>query len=144
MAIIDFYEKPGCIGNAKQKQVLLQAGHELNIHNLLTETWSSPRLRPFFGDLPVNDWFNPTAPPITAGKIDPNQLSEDAALALMVAQPILIRRPLLQVGDRCEAGFDMVKIHTWLGLSPKTNLSEDIQTCPSRKLSIASVELVRT
>ncbi|MEM6599675.1 MAG: hypothetical protein AAF635_16175, partial [Cyanobacteria bacterium P01_C01_bin.69] len=70
MAIIDFYEKPGCIGNAKQKQVLLQAGHELNIHNLLTETWSSTRLRPFFGALPVSDWFNPTAPPITSGKID--------------------------------------------------------------------------
>jgi hypothetical protein len=40
MATIDFYEKPGCIGNARQKKLLQAAGHHLRVHNLLTELWS--------------------------------------------------------------------------------------------------------
>ena len=130
MAIVDFYEKPGCIGNAKQKQLLQSAGHVLRIHNLLAESWTPERLRPFFGDRPVVDWFNPTAPPITAGEVCPERTSADVALALMVKQPILIRRPLLQVGDRCAAGFEMAIVDAWIGLSPDSDLTQDVQTCP--------------
>ena len=130
MTTIDFYEKPGCVGNAKQKQVLLQAGHILQVHNLLAEPWSPERLRPFFGDLPITDWFNPTAPLITSGAVNPKKISADAALALMVENPILIRRPLLQVGDRSVAGFDLSKIDDWVGLAPGSDLTQDMQTCP--------------
>lgn len=130
MTTIDFYEKPGCIGNAKQKQRLLAAGHKLRLYNLLAEPWTPERLRPFFGDRPVKDWFNPTAPPITQGTVHPDQLSAEAALALMVKQPILIRRPLLQVGDRCVVGFDLAEVDAWVGLTPESDLTEDVQTCP--------------
>lgn len=130
MAIVDFYEKPGCVGNAKQKQLLQLAGHVLRVRNLLTEPWTPERLRPFFGDRPVVDWFNPTAPLIKAGEICPEQTRAEVALALMIEQPILIRRPLLQVGDRCVAGFDMPTVDAWIGLSPDSDLSQDMQTCP--------------
>ncbi|NJL02216.1 MAG: hypothetical protein HC838_16810 [Spirulinaceae cyanobacterium RM2_2_10] len=130
MASIDFYEKPGCVGNTKQKKLLWDAGHILNVHNLLTEAWTPATLRPFFGDRPIADWFNPTAPPITRGEICPQQLDADAALAAMVAEPILIRRPLLQVGDRRMAGFDLAVINRWVGLAADSDLSQDVQTCP--------------
>ena len=130
MATVDFYEKPGCIGNAKQKSLLQAAGHVLRLHNLLTESWTPKRLRPFFGDRPVVDWFNPTAPSITAGEVCPERVSADEALALMIEQPILIRRPLLQVGDRCVAGFDLAEVDAWIGLAPNSDLSQDVQTCP--------------
>lgn len=130
MATIDFYEKPGCLGNAKQKQLLLAAGHTLNVHNLLTEPWTVDRLRPFFGDRPIREWFNPTAPPIQSGTVCPEHLTATEALALMVAQPILIRRPLLRVGDRCMAGFDLAAINAWVGLAPHSDLTQDVQTCP--------------
>ncbi|MEO0988691.1 MAG: ArsC/Spx/MgsR family protein [Cyanobacteria bacterium J06639_14] len=130
MTIIDFYEKPGCIGNAKQKQLLLAAGHALRVHNLLTQTWTPEQLRLFFGDRPVAEWFNPTAPAITKGTVHPDQLSADAALALMVEQPILIRRPLLQVGDRRTAGFNLAAVDAWVGLAPASDLTQDVQTCP--------------
>ncbi|WP_299485651.1 hypothetical protein [Acaryochloris sp. IP29b_bin.137] len=97
MVRVDFYEKPGCAGNAKQKHLLKKAGHQVKVHNLLAESWTQGRLRPFFGDRPVAEWFNPTAPAITAGEVCPKQLSVEAALALMVKQPILIWRPLMQV-----------------------------------------------
>jgi len=130
MATVDFYEKPGCIGNAKQKQLLQTAGHSLRVHNLLTEPWTPERLQAFFGDRPIPDWFNPTAPPLKSGAINPSQLDAEMALAAMIQQPILIRRPLMQVGDRCMAGFDMAVVDAWIGLSPQTDLSQDVQTCP--------------
>ena len=130
MAIVEFYEKPGCIGNAKQKKLLLEAGHDLNVHNLLTEAWTQERLRSFFGDRPVVEWFNPTAPPITSGKLCPEQIGTDMALKLMVEQPILIRRPLMQVGDRRTAGFDCAEVDAWVGLAPQSDLTQDVQTCP--------------
>ncbi|MEM6350734.1 MAG: ArsC/Spx/MgsR family protein [Cyanobacteria bacterium P01_D01_bin.14] len=130
MAIIDFYEKPGCVGNAKQKALLQAAGHQSRVHNLLTATWSGETLRPFFGEAPVTEWFNPTAPPITAGEINPAAMDKKQALALMVACPILIRRPLLQVGTRRTFGFDLQAIDAWIGLAPSSDLTQDLQTCP--------------
>ena len=43
--------------------------------------------------------------------------------------PLLIRRPLIQVGDICRVGFERDKIDAWIGLaSPK--IIEDLETCP--------------
>ncbi|EDX87746.1 nitrogenase-associated protein [Synechococcus sp. PCC 7335] len=138
MAAVDFYEKPGCIGNAKQKRFLWNAGHVLTVHNLLTEPWTPETLRPFFGDLPVSDWFNPTAPPITRGEICPQRIEADAALLAMVGQLILIRRPLLQVGDRKMAGFDLAVIDRWVGLAADSDWKQDVQTCPRTASSSSS------
>lgn len=130
MAIVDFYEKPGCIGNAKQKQLLLAAGHQLRVHNLLTTPWTPETLRSFFGDRPIPDWFNKTAPLVKSGEISPEQVSADVALAWMIQHPLLIRRPLLQVGDRRIVGFDLQAVDRWIGLAPNSDLTQDVQTCP--------------
>lgn len=135
MTTVDFYEKPGCVGNAKQKRLLQASGHRLRVHNLLTESWTAERLRQFMDDRPVVDWFNPTAPAIKAGKILPERLNADEALALLTQQPILIRRPLLQVGDRCAVGFDLAEIDAWIGLEPSIDQSEDVQQCPRETMS---------
>lgn len=116
MAQVIFYEKPGCVGNARQKALLIASGHEIDVRNLLAEPWTRETLRPFFGDKPIPQWFNASAPKIKAGGIDLAALDENAALALMIAEPILIRRPLIQSGDRREAGFDQAAIDSWLGL----------------------------
>lgn len=117
MAHVIFYEKPGCTGNARQQALLRAAGHSLEARNLLAANWTSERLRAFFGQLPIAEWFNPRAPDIRDGHLDPNTFNETAALQAMIASPILIRRPLLQVGDDCRAGFDPAAIDAWIGLS---------------------------
>ena len=53
MAHITFYEKPGCGGNAKQKALLLSAGHTLDVKNLLAEEWTKESLLAFLAPLPV-------------------------------------------------------------------------------------------
>lgn len=116
MANVVFYEKPGCVGNARQKALLAASGHQLEVRNLLAEPWTRETLRPFFGDKPLAQWFNQSSPKVKAGAIDFAALSEDAALDLMIDDPLLIRRPLMQSGDRCEVGFDQAVVDAWLGL----------------------------
>ncbi|MEL6980507.1 MAG: ArsC/Spx/MgsR family protein [Pseudomonadota bacterium] len=128
MAKVAFYEKPGCLGAARQKQALRRAGHEVNEHDLLSEPWTAARLKSFFGARPVADWFNRSAPRVKSGEIAPERLGEEAALALMLADPLLIRRPLLQSGDRREVGFEPALIEAWLGLDPAAAIPSE--GCP--------------
>lgn len=62
MAQMQFFEKPGCGGNAKQKAWLQEAGFTLAVHNLLTWPWTPASLGPFLKTLPVAAWFNRAAP----------------------------------------------------------------------------------
>ncbi len=116
MATIIFYEKVGCASNTKQKRLLAEAGHEVIAKNLLEQNWQTDELRLFFGDLPVVDWFNANAPAVKYGEIEPESLSEAQALALMIETPLLIRRPLMQVGNERRVGFDAQKVQAWLGV----------------------------
>ncbi|MFI4940378.1 MAG: ArsC/Spx/MgsR family protein [Burkholderiales bacterium] len=115
-----FYEKPGCGNNARQKQWLTAAGHTVVARNLLTEAWTGTRLRSFFGALPVADWFNRAAPRVKSGEILPQEQNEAGALALMLTDPLLIRRPLIEASGSCQCGFDPAIIDAWIGLSPAT------------------------
>jgi len=139
MTTVIFYEKPGCINNTKQKALLEAAGHTVEAHNLLTETWSIDTLRLFFGSLPVSDWFNRSAPMVKSGEIVPEQLDAETALSLMIQNPLLIRRPLIQVENQRSIGFEVEAIETWIGLQPidltqqkfsDTLKQQDLQKCP--------------
>jgi nitrogenase-associated protein len=103
---INFYEKPGCINNNKQKHLLAEKGHTVLVGSILTEAWTAERLRSFFGELPVSEWFNPSAPDVKSGMINPARISEANALAAMLADPLLIRRPLIEVDGARVCGFD--------------------------------------
>lgn len=133
MATVHFYEKPGCINNTRQKQLLSKAGHLLVVYDLLAFPWArdQAKLRSFFGNLPVADWFNRSAPAIKNGEIDPETVDERQAIALMIANPLLIRRPLLEANGRRRVGFDTEQIDTWLGL-PDESPAGDLETCPKQ------------
>ncbi|MGR9012917.1 MAG: ArsC/Spx/MgsR family protein [Gammaproteobacteria bacterium] len=136
MATIYFYEKPGCINNTRQKKLLVAAGHQVVALNLLTENWQPDSLRAFFGKLSVRNWFNYSAPAIKQGEIDPENLTEHEALALMLKNPLLIRRPLMQVGDSLMAGFNQQAVDNWIGLT-EIEIHPDMESCP-RPLAQAS------
>ncbi len=127
MAVVVFWEKPGCAGNARQKALLAASGHVVEARNLLAGAWTAPALRGFFGGRPVAEWFNRNAPRVKSGAVRPEALDEDAALALMLEDPLLIRRPLLQVGERREAGFEPALVDAWIGLRPDAPAADE--TC---------------
>jgi nitrogenase-associated protein len=128
MADVIFYELPGCPANEKQKKTLRAAGHQLIERDLSAEAWTPATLRPFFGEAAVEDWFNRTHPDIRSGKIDRATLSEEQALALLIAHPDLIRRPLIQVGETLSFGYDPNRLQAWIGIQP----SADGLSCDDR------------
>ena len=125
MATVVFYEKPGCGNNTKQKIWLASSGHTVLAKNLLTENWNEDRLRPFLGDLPVAQWFNPNAPKIKSGAIDPSKLDSQTALNMMIVEPLLIRRPLMEVEGVFAIGFDAKGVDAWIGLNDTRSKEED-------------------
>lgn len=128
MAIVTFYEKPGCANNTRQKVLLAAAGHTVLAKNLLTEPWTKERLLAFFGSRPVAEWFNRAAPKVKSGEVVPELVDADTALAMMRAEPLLIRRPLIEADGRREVGFDPEVIDAWLGLGRKPE--GDLEGCP--------------
>jgi nitrogenase-associated protein len=127
MAKVIFYEKPGCGNNTRQKALLAAAGHEVEARNLLTEPWTETALLSFFGDRPVAEWFNRAAPRVKSEEVVPETIDAGSALSMMRADPLLIRRPLIESGGRREAGFDQERVHAWLGLAPP---DADLEGCP--------------
>jgi len=130
MARVHFWEKPGCAGNARQKARLAAGGHELIVHDLLGEPWTADRLAAFLGDLPPAAWFNRAAPRVRSGEIVPEALDRTEALALLLAEPLLIRRPLMEVDGSRRVGFDEADIAAWIGLDAPAGAGPVGEGCP--------------
>lgn len=133
MSHLVFFEKPGCGGNARQRATLEAAGHTLERRNLLTAHWTAEALLEFLAPLPVPEWFNRAAPRIKSGELLPEALDAEAALALLIAEPLLIRRPLmLNAADGSRhVGFDTAAVTAWIGLVPSAQRPTSLEGCPS-------------
>ena len=129
MEKIRFYEKPGCKGNARQKVMLEENGYSLEVKSILAEPWEKSELRTFFGDRPVADWFNWKAPAVKQGEVDPKTFDEDGALEIMLHEPILIRRPLIDLNGKRACGFDDAVLEM-LGIGDS---SEGMEACRNSK-----------
>jgi len=128
MAIIEFFEKPGCINNKKQREILEAAGHEIRCRNLLQESWTAETLTPFLRSRVPVEIINGAAPAVKHGALDPMALSFEEALAAMLRDPILIKRPLIAVDGLCLQGFEDERLKPYLGPWPG---KEDVITCPN-------------
>lgn len=130
MTTVIFYEKPGCANNARQKALLAAAGHTVLAKNLLIEPWTKERLLAFFGNRPVAEWFNRASPKVKSGELIPEAVDAETALAMMRADPLLIRRPLIEADGRREVGFDPAVIEVWLGLNGRAEIG--LEACPKK------------
>ena len=133
MVKVIFWEKTGCQGNARQKEILRASGHELEVRDLPAEPWSGESLAPFFGDRPVEKWFNLSHPRVKSGEVIPSNFQREEALKLMVAEPLFIVRPLMQVNEERLAGFDVTEVHNWISLALESVGPRDPKNCPCVK-----------
>lgn len=129
MAVIEFYEKPGCINNTKQKELLIQAGHQVIAKDLLAQNWDKESLESFFEGKAANTCINPVAPAVKKGEINPESIAHDETISKMIQNPILIKRPLLNINGHKFCGWDENKLQKVITLDSTTG--EDIVTCPS-------------
>jgi nitrogenase-associated protein len=121
MTHLVFFEKPGCGGNARQRAMLEAAGHTLERRSLLDEPWTADALLAFLQPLPVAQWFNRAAPRVKSGEVQPEALDAPAALALLLSDHLLIRRPLMQRADGARlVGFETADVERFVGLGSAT------------------------
>ena len=132
-----FYEKPGCVSNAKQKQLLAKAGLELAVYSLIDTKWNYNELARFFDSVPLVDCFNLSAPRIKSKEIIPAEMNRNEAIEAMLADPLLIKRPLMIAEAETIVGFDIEKLMTiypsmeW----PTKQSREDIEKCSQPQLN---------
>jgi len=117
MAEVVFFQKMTCGGNARQRAALQAAGHTVLPRDLFAEPWSAETLLSFLEDLPPADWFNRAAKRVKDGDVVPEALGREAALALLLQDPTLIRRPLIESGGRRMVGWNAEALQAWLGLT---------------------------
>lgn len=122
-----FFEKPNCLGNAKQKKLLDMHFIPYETKNILTYPWEKKILNSFFDGVAKEDIYNPFAPKIKSKEIDAEKLSKDDLIELMLKDPILIKRPLLIIGDKKICGFNIEKIN----IAFDQDISGSISTCQS-------------
>jgi nitrogenase-associated protein len=131
---IVFWEKPGCMGNARQKALLAQAGHSVVPHSLPGSVWTREGLLEWLDGIPVPDWFNRGARRVKEGEVDPDSVEREEALSILAADPILIRRPLVELAGVKMVGFDLERIESITGAFPDTERirrvrAEDLSSC---------------
>jgi len=138
---IVFWEKPGCMGNARQRALLATTGREIEAKSLPDHKWTREELEPFLEGLEVFDWFNHGARRVKEGEVIPEGLDAEAAMKILLADPILVRRPLLQIGEERRVGFDLEWIEARIGQLPNTGRierlrGEDLSSCPGEKTGL--------
>lgn len=124
-----FYEKTGCSGNARQKALLREHGISLEIRSLLDTKWTKATLEAFFEGLTLKEMLNPFAPQLKDGTFKLEEYTKESLIEKMLELPILIRRPLLQIGETKLCGFDIAKLNTLLHV--KMLVTENINACLS-------------
>lgn len=143
--MITFYEKPGCITNRKQKALLMAAGFQLRVESLLDHPWQAEELESFFAELPVSEWFNPSAPMVKNGVLKPAELDRYTALQYLMVEPLLIRRPLLIKDQQRMVGFDLQQLKREFGIDLDQFVADaaaDIETIDSCSRQAAAAKKV--
>jgi nitrogenase-associated protein len=138
MTAILFFEKPGCMNNTRQKAMLELSGNTVESVSILEHPWTKEELTPYLGTKPVSECLNPSAPALKSGALRPENLTREEAIEMMVREPILIRRPLMKIGDRCLQGFDTAKLREIICLEAVPGAEQvvvslkmtDLDSCP--------------
>ncbi|MEI7934409.1 MAG: ArsC/Spx/MgsR family protein [Chlorobiaceae bacterium] len=138
MATILFYEKPGCKNNTRQKAMLELSGHNVEAVNLLEYSWSKEELEEYLGEKPVVECFNPAAPAIKSGELNPLRLTKEDAISIMIREPLLIKRPLMKIGNHYLQGFDTTELRNLISFDAvdgaenviKSFKMSDMDSCP--------------
>ena len=126
---IVFYEKKGCAGKQRQKKVLETHGLSYQTKSLLDAPWTKESLEPFFQGLNKSAMINQFAPKIKNSEINIEDYTKEELIKLMCEEPILIKRPLLQIGNHSMCGFDIEQINRLLDINICESIS--ISTCQS-------------
>ena len=85
-------------------------GADLDERDYAKVPFSASELKELFAGRDPRDYLNPRSPAFKAMGLAGKSLTPDQALALMVKEPNLIKRPITIAGKEILAGFDREKL----------------------------------
>ena len=85
---------------------LSQKGVELDERDFFDDRFSEEELRHLIGERSPSEVFSWNSPSFRKLGIDRESLDDDRLIAMMLNEPRLIRRPLVQVGGKLMVGTD--------------------------------------
>ena len=88
------------------KASLSQDGAELDERDFFKDGFTEAELRELLGDTPPADVFSWRSPSARKLGLDRDTVTADELIRLMLNEPRLIRRPLIQVEGRIVVGTD--------------------------------------
>ncbi len=93
----------------------MQKGVELEERDYFANPFSEEELRAIIGGREPSEIFAWRSPSFKSLDKDPDSLTGDDLVRLMLDEPRLVRRPLVQVGDRLVIGGSFKAIEEALG-----------------------------
>ena len=82
----------------------MQNGVIIEERDFFADRFSEEELRALMQGREIRELFAWRSPSFKAMGLDPDSLSDDELVRLMLQEPRFIRRPLTQIGDRLVAG----------------------------------------
>lgn len=86
---------------------LSQKGVRVEERDFFRDPFTEEEFRALLAGRPVAEFFAWRSPSFRRLGLDREALDDETLISLMVQEPRLIRRPLVQAGDRLVAGADM-------------------------------------
>jgi arsenate reductase len=89
-------------------------GAELDERDYAKTALSAAELKDLFADRDPRDFLNPRSPAFKAMGLAGRSLTAEQAIALIVKEPNLLKRPIVVAGKQMIAGFDRDRLRTAL------------------------------
>jgi arsenate reductase-like glutaredoxin family protein len=86
------------------KALLSQRGIELEERDFFNEPFTVDELGALLGDTPPSEIFSWRSPSVKKMNLNRDELSDEDLIRLMVEEPRLVRRPLVEVDGRLVVG----------------------------------------
>lgn len=94
-----------------------ELGAELDERDYAKAPLSAAELKDLFGEHEPRDFMNARSPAFKAMGLAGKSLSREQAVALMVKEPNLIKRPIVVAGKEMIAGFDRERLRAALKIA---------------------------
>lgn len=131
MKKVIFYGRTGSEKDREQKAMLTAAGYAVETRDLTAEHWTAAGLRAYFAEKPVSEWFDPSAPEVLSGEIDPTRLNPQEALVKLSINPGLIHSPLVKYNGRCASGLEGEELQYFLDVHARGGKPASVKRPPT-------------
>jgi nitrogenase-associated protein len=131
MKKVIFYEKASSAEDSEQKAMLAAAGYSVETRDLVGENWTPAGLRAYFAERPVDEWFDPRAPRVLSGEINPKLPNPQEALVMLSIDPSLIHGPLVKINGHCGCGLEGEELREFLDVHARGGKPKSVKRPPN-------------